>query len=340
MTLPVEPPVDPMLSAPADQIPRGPGWLYEPKWDGFRALVFREGERLLIASRNRQPLERYFPELVETLRAGLPDRCVVDGEIVIVGAGTLDFDALLQRIHPAASRIRLLSEQTPASFVVFDLLALGESDCRAEPFTARRKQLEGVVRTGQRLTLTPQTADPEKAEEWFEQFEGAGLDGIVAKRGELGYASGKRVMVKVKHERTADCVVGGYRVHKSGDGIGSLLLGLYDEDGTLHHVGHTSSFSAAQRREVLAQLQPLEGKESFGKGRTPGEPSRWTQGKDTSWISVEPSRVCEVAFDHLQGQRFRHAARFLRWRPDKTARECSYRQLAPPAAFSIADWLG
>ena len=340
MTLPVEPPVDPMLSAPADQIPRGPGWLYEPKWDGFRAIVFRESERLLIASRNRQPLERYFPELVETLRAGLPDRCVVDGEIVIVGSGALDFDALLQRIHPAASRIRLLSEQTPASFVAFDLLALGESDCRAEPFTARRKQLERGLQTSQRLTLTPQTADAEKAEEWFDQFEGAGLDGIVAKKEELPYLSGKRVMVKVKHERTADCVVGGYRVHKSGEGVGSLLLGLYDENGILHHVGHTSSFSAAQRREVLAQLRPLEGKESFGKGRTPGEPSRWTQGRDTSWISVEPSRVCEVAFDHLQGQRFRHAARFLRWRADKTARECSYQQLAPPRAFSIADWLG
>jgi len=336
MSLPVEPPIEPMLASLADQIPAGPGWLYEPKWDGFRAIAFRDEDRVHLASRNGQALERYFPELLTVLREALPTRCVVDGEIVIVADQGLDFEALLLRIHPAASRIRLLSAKSPSSYVAFDLLASGDEDLRSLPFAQRRQKLERVVRFGPRLLLAPQTADVALAKKWFDSFEGAGLDGIVAKQADLPYAAGKRVMVKVKHQRTADCVVGGYRVSKKGDSVGSLLLGLYDDSGTLHYVGHTSSFSAEQRREILEKLKPLEGKDSFGTGRTPGGPSRWNQGRDTAWISVAPKLVCEVAFDHLQGIRFRHATRFLRWRPDKPTRQCTYEQLRPPRPFSLS----
>jgi ATP-dependent DNA ligase len=334
MALPFSPPVEPMLAALQEDIPEGEGWLYEPKWDGFRALVFRDGAQLFIQSRKGQPLGRYFPELVEALRGPLPDRCVLDGEIIIPGEGALDFDALLQRIHPAQSRVALLAKQTPASFVAFDLLAGGAKDLRPEPFSGRRRLLEDAVAFDGRVLLTPQTDDPRVARRWFERFEGAGLDGIIAKSPDLPYVHGERVMVKVKHERTADCVVGGYRRHKAG-GVGSLLLGLYDDDGVLHHVGHTSAFSARVRRELEAELAPLLGGPSFGEGRTPGGPSRWAQGRDMSWISVRPERVCEVKFDHLQGTRFRHAARFLRWRPDKAPEQCDFLQLRPPYPFRL-----
>lgn len=335
MALPFQPPVTPMLSVPREDIPEGPGWRYEPKWDGFRAIVFRDGDSIRIISRNGQPLERYFPELVDFLRPTLPAECVVDGEIVIAGEQALDFDALMQRIHPAASRIKKLSAETPASFVAFDLLALGPRDLRPRPFVERRAALEEALRPDSHVHLTPQTDDVEVARRWFVRFEGAGLDGIVAKRAEQPYVEGERVMVKVKHERTADCVVGGYRLHKNG-GVGSLLLGLY-RDGVLEYVGHTSSFTAKQRRELLGQLEPLEGGHSFGEGRTPGGPSRWSSGRDMAWTPVEPKLVCEVKFDHLQGDRFRHAARFLRWRPDKKPEECTFDQLRPPHPFRLED---
>jgi ATP-dependent DNA ligase len=335
MTLPFHPPIEPMLAAPGEEIPLGEQWLYEPKWDGFRAIAFRDGDDMKLVSRKGQPLERYFPELVEWLKGPLPDSCIVDGEIIIAGHEALDFDALLQRIHPAVSRIKKLSQETPASFVAFDVLALGPEDLRQRRFDERRRVLSETVRFDAHVLLTPQTADPELARSWFERFEGAGLDGIVAKRAELPYVAGERVMVKVKHERTADCVVGGFRAGKSG--LGSLLLGLYDSHGVLQHVGHTSSFNAKERRAVLEKLEPLLGGTSFGEGRTPGSPSRWSQGKDLSWTAVAPELVCEVKFDHLQGDRFRHAATFLRWRPDKGPRDCTFEQLRPPHPFRLED---
>jgi ATP-dependent DNA ligase len=337
MALPLTPPLEPMLSEAQDDIPVGAGWLYEPKWDGFRALIFCDQGKIQIGSRKGQSLERYFPELVELFPSSLPDPCVVDGEIVIGGERGLDFEALQQRIHPAASRIAKLSQETPASFAAFDLLALGNEDLREKPLRERFRLLGDSLKETSRIFLTPQTEDPDEARQWFTRYEGAGLDGVIAKREELKYLPGERVMVKVKHARTVDCVVGGYRMGKSGDGVGSLLLGLYDDAGILHHVGHTSSFKAKERRELLAQLAPLEGGESFGKGRTPGGPSRWAQDKDMSWTAVTPSLVCEVAFDHLQGDRFRHATRFLRWRLDKAPKDCTYQQLIPPSPFSLEE---
>lgn len=324
-----------MLARLEDQIPHGDGWLYEPKWDGFRALVFRDGDQLDLASRNAQPLARYFPELVDALEDALPSRCVVDGEIVVPGPRGLDFDALLQRVHPAESRIQKLAHETPASFVAFDLLALADDDLRPRPFSDRRRLLEQLLRPHDQVRLTPQTDDLRVARRWFLRFEGAGLDGVVAKRAELPYVEDERVMVKVKHRRTAECVVGGYRRAKQG-GVGSLLLGLYDAEGTLQYVGHTSSFSAKERKALLEKLGPLEGEESFGEGRAPGGPSRWNRGQSKEWVSVAPRLVCEVAFDHLQGERFRHAARFLRWRPDKPPGECTFDQLIPTRPFSLA----
>jgi len=336
MALPLRPFIEPMLSEAEDEIPSGPGWRYEPKWDGFRALVFRDGESIHLQSRKGQPLERYFPELLPALAEALPPRAVVDGEIVVAGPRGLDFDALSQRIHPAASRIQRLSKQTPAAFVAFDLLALGDDDLREQPFSERRSRLETAIRETEQIFVTPQTPSREDARRWFEEFEGAGLDGVVAKREDLRYRPGERVMVKVKHLRTVDCVVGGYRKHKQG-GIGSLLLGLYDERGILDHVGHTSSFKAKERRELEAMLKPLEGGKSFGEGRTPGGPSRWSQGKDLSeWTAVSPKLVCEVTFDYLQGERFRHAATFVRWRRDKAPRDCTYGQIKRPARFALA----
>ena len=347
MALPFSPPLKPMLAKLKPDIPEGDGWLYEPKWDGFRALVFRDGKETSVISRDGKPFERYFPELIVALEESLPKTCVVDGEIVIAGADSLDFDAMLLRIHPAASRVKMLSEESPSSFVAFDLLAHGKSDLRQKPLVERRAKLEELLghsaipgnatrqevmkelRPAPKVALTPHTRDPKEARRWFEAYEGAGLDGVIAKREDLLYLPGKREMVKVKHKRTADCVVGGYRLAKSGDGIGSLLLGVYDDSGLLHYVGHTSSFKAAEKKRLLEELKPLEGGSSFGGGRAPGGPSRWTgmTGRDPSWVPLAPELVCEVSFDHMQGDRFRHAATFIRWREDKKPRECTVDQV-------------
>ncbi|MGH7610975.1 MAG: ATP-dependent DNA ligase [Candidatus Dormibacteria bacterium] len=338
MSLPVNPPLAPMLAKPAAELPRGEGWLYEPKWDGFRCVVFRDGEHLELASRSEKPLTRYFPELREPLLQGLPQRCVLDGEVVISTEGGLDFDALLQRIHPAESRVSRLAQETPASLVAFDLLAQGDHDLRTEPLWERRRQLAELIGAGEpRLRLTPQTDDPAVAADWFSRFEGAGLDGVIAKRRELLYVEGRRVMVKVKHQRTADCVVAGFRWHKDGLGVGSLLLGLYDQTPRLQHLGITSSFTAERRRELVAKLEPyqLEDGEDHpwvtsaaaAGERRPGTPSRWTAKRDLSFVPLRPELVCEVAYDHLQGDRFRHGTTFRRWRPDRDPRSCSYSQL-------------
>jgi ATP-dependent DNA ligase len=343
MDLPVMPPVAPMLAKLARQLPTAEGMLYEPKWDGFRCVVFRDGPEVELGSRNERPLTRYFPELVEPIQRHFPPRAVVDGEIVIAGADGLEFDALLQRIHPAASRVAMLAESTPASFVAFDLLALDDRDVRGEPFATRRALLEEALGAcTPPMHLTPSTTDPAVATDWFSRFEGAGLDGVVAKRPDLPYREGERVMVKVKHERTADCVVAGFRWHKSGGVVGSLLLGLYDDNGVLHHVGVSASFTVARRRELVDELAPLrlstlEGhpwaawaqveQDEDQAGRRPGAPSRWNAGKDLRWEPLEPSRVCEVAYDHLQGDRFRHATTFRRWRPDRLPESCTYSQL-------------
>jgi len=330
LSLPVTPPVAPMLADLARDMPDGDAWSYEPKWDGFRAIVFWDGDELLIQSRDLKPLGRFFPELERGLRVVLPRPCVLDGEVVIAGADGLDFDALQMRLHPAQSRIELLSVQTPASFVAFDLLAVDDDDLMGQPFERRRRRLEALL-TDRRppVYLTPATADRQVGQRWFQRFEGAGLDGVVAKRIDQTYRPGERVMVKVKHQRTVDCVVGGFRwnTNMAGESVGSLLLGLYDGKPVLHHVGHTSSFKAAEKRQLVSFLQPYRGASGFGEGRTPGEPSRWTGSKDLSWESLRPELVCEVAFDHLQGDRFRHGATFVRWRPDKPPRECVYGQI-------------
>lgn len=326
-----------MLAKANTDIPTLGEWLYEPKWDGFRAIVYRDGESVRISSRNALPLGRYFPELLEPLREALPQRCVVDGEVVIATPNGLDFDSLQMRLHPAASRVKMLSEKTPASVVLFDVLALDDDDLRTTPLRERRRRLLESVRVNRTVGITPQTADPEEATTWFTRYEGAGLDGVVAKAPEGTYRHGERGWVKVKHLRTVDAVVGGFRPLTKGEGIGSLLLGLYGDDGALHHVGHTSGFNAAERREILARLQPLVGGESFGFGSAPGGPSRWRREADMTWTSVTPSLVCEVSFDHLQGNRFRHAARFIRWRADKSPADCTFDQLAPPEAFALAD---
>jgi ATP-dependent DNA ligase len=335
MALSLTPPLDPMLAKLQKEIPRGEGWRYEPKWDGFRALVFHDTDDTTIYSRDRKPLNRYFPELPIALSEALPGPCVIDGEIVIMSDKGLAFDSLLQRIHPAASRVALLARETPGGFVAFDLLASGEQDLREHTMDERRGALVSILgegatppsRPGTFVVTTPQTDDYDLAREWFTGFEKIGLDGIIAKRFDSPYVHGKRAMVKVKHQRTADCVVGGYRLSKQKDGVGSLLLGLYDDDGVLHYVGHTSSFKAAERRELLATLHPLEGKGGFGDGRSPGGPSRWNQGKADLWVGLEPVLVCEVAYDYMQGERFRHATRLLRWRTDKKPRECTFDQL-------------
>ena len=337
MPWPIDPPVKPMLSRAASAIPRGAEWLYEPKWDGFRAIVFRDGDAIKIDSRNARPLDRYFPELAAPLQAALPDPCVADGEIIMPGESALDFEALQMRLHPAASRVAMLAVKMPATFVAFDLLHDGTADLRARPLSLRRDRLKGTVTPNRSVILTPHTADADEAADWFVRFEGAGLDGVIAKRRDQPYVEGERVMVKIKHERTADVVVGGYRIGKDGTSLGSLLLGLYDEHGTLHHVGFTSAFNAKEKREILSMLQPLrgEGAGGFGVGRTPGTPSRWSGGKDMEWVSLQPKLVCEVAFDKLEGDRFRHGTRILRWRPDKEPRECGYDQLEPPRPFTL-----
>jgi len=351
VSLPFTPPLQPMLSSAAEALPTGDGWLFEPKWDGFRTLVFRDGDEISLQSRDEKPMNRYFPELLAPLADALPERCVVDGEIVIVGAGGLDFEALLLRIHPAASRVKLLAAQSPASFVAWDLLALGDEDLRQAPLAMRRVRLEQVVAgAAPSVHLSPATRDRALAEDWFRRFEGAGLDGVMAKRLNEPYRTGERTMIKVKHTRTADCVVAGFRWHKNGVGamIGSLLLGLYDDEGALHHVGVTAAFTNAVRKQLITELAPLrqnaleghpwrdwaeaESEANATGQRLPGASSRWNRGKDLSWEPLRPERVCEVAYDHMQGTRFRHAAQFVRWRPDKRPRDCRYDQLevTPP----------
>jgi ATP-dependent DNA ligase len=337
MTLPITPPLEPMLARAADEIPGDPSWRYEPKWDGFRAIVFRDGDDVVVGSRKGQPLQRYFPEILEPLKKALPMQAVVDGEIIIATSHGLDFDALQMRLHPAASRVARLAAETPATVILFDLLAEGADDLRTRPLVTRRELLLGAVVGNDRVALTPQTADVDEARQWFTKYEGAGLDGLIAKPEESTYRSGERGWTKIKHLRTVDCVVGGYRLEKTGRGVGSLLLGLYDEAGVLHHVGHTSGFAAAERRTLVELLTPLEGGDSFGHGRTPGAPSRWTRDKEADWIALRPELVCEVSFDHLQGNRFRHAARFLRWREDRDPLTCTYDQLTPADAFRLSD---
>jgi ATP-dependent DNA ligase len=326
-----------MLAKLKDAMPRGDGWLYEPKWDGFRAIAFRDGDDIALTSRDTRPIDRYFPELLDPLREALPGRCVVDGEVVISGDGGLDFDALQLRIHPAASRVTMLSETIPAAFVAFDLLALGDESLMGQPLVERRARLETALAgapaadparvRGREVFLTPQTADADEAEMWFDAYEAMGLDGVIAKQSGIVYSPGQRTMVKIKHRRTADCVVGGYRLSKAGDGIGSLLLGLYDPGGVLHYVGHTSSFKAPERRALLVELRALEGGSSFVGGRAPGGQSRWTGAAEKTWVPLDPSLVCEVSFDHMQGERFRHAATFVRWRPEKKPEDCDFAQL-------------
>ncbi|MDQ3809991.1 MAG: ATP-dependent DNA ligase [Chloroflexota bacterium] len=343
LALPVQPPIAPMLASVAPDLPRGDSWLYEPKWDGFRAVVFWDGQQMLIQSRDLKPLNFYFPELEAGLREALPGPCVLDGEVVVVGAGGLDWDALSQRIHPALSRVKLLARETPAAFVAFDLLASGEADLMAAPQAERRARLESLVgRASSPLHLTPSTRERATAANWFERFEGAGLDGVIAKPADEPYRPGERAMLKIKHQRTVDCVVSGFRWHKDhpGTAVGSLLLGLYDGDRVLHYVGGTSSFKMGERRDLVAFLEPYRGDSGFGRGRTPGEPNRWTSGKDVSWEPLRPELVCEVAFDHLQGDRFRHGATFLRWRPDKPASECTYTQIQEVAPAELREIFG
>lgn len=338
-----------MLAKLAAELPVREDLIYEPKWDGFRCLVFRDQGRLELTSRNERPLTRYFPELTEPLLRCLPSRCVVDGEVVIAGPQGLDFDALLQRIHPASSRITHLAEVSPASLVAFDILALADRDLRPLPFRERRSLLESAVSNADpQVRVTPATRDPELARDWFRRFEGAGLDGVVAKPDDLPYLEGQRVMLKVKHQRTADCVVGAFRWHVGEDAVGSLLLGLYDQGGVLQHVGVTASFTVQRRRELVAELEPyrsgaeaahpwLSSSDSPPPGRRPGTPSRWTSKRDLTFQPLRPELVCEVAYDHLQGDRFRHATTFKRWRPDREPGSCTYQQLDVTVPAEVAD---
>jgi ATP-dependent DNA ligase len=349
--LPVMPPVEPMLAKAVPRIPDG-ALSFEPKWDGFRSIIFRDGAEVEIGSRNGKPMTRYFPEIVEAVKANLPERCVVDGEIVVVVGDRLEFEVLQQRIHPATSRVSRLSRETPASFIAFDLLARGDEDYTARPFAQRRERLEAAL-AGARppIHLTPATTDRDLAERWFEQFEGAGLDGVVAKPVEGTYEPNKRVMFKIKHERTADCVVAGYRVHATDDqSIGSLLLGLYTDAGELMSVGVIGAFPAARRRELFVELQARVttfddhpwawAKEEEGT-RTPrnAEGSRWAVGKDLSFTPLRPELVVEVRYEHMEGIRFRHTAQFNRWRPDREPRSCTFEQLEEPVKYDLADIL-
>ena len=344
------PPVSPMLAKPMAKIP--PDMHYEGKWDGFRAVIFRDGDEVEVGSRNEKPLTRYFPEVVKFALAELPTRCVVDGEIIIATDGALDFDALLNRIHPADSRVTMLSESTPAQFVAFDVLAIDDEDLTARPFSERRALLEARVGGGDNVHVTPATQDAALAQQWFVDFEGAGLDGVIAKPLSGRYDFGKRSMIKIKHQRTADCVVAGFRWHKSGGVVGSLLLGLYDEAGSLHQVGVSASFTMVRRQELVAQLQPFllaEGaphpwisvdlaEQSHGQ-RKPGGQSRWNAGKDLSWVALRPELVAEVSYDHMSNGRFRHTAKFRNWRPDREAASCTYDQLESPTTMTLADVL-
>jgi len=346
---PIAPPIDPMLAKLTEELPVDGALLYEPKWDGFRAIVFRGGADVYIQSRDLRPLDRYFPELHEALISRLPPGCVLDGEVVIVRRGGLDFDALQMRLHPAASRVAKLAAETPSSFVAFDALAVDGRDIRDLPQAERRAALERLLaRVAPPVHLTPMTRDPATARRWLDEFEGAGLDGVIAKPAAGVYQPGKRAMLKIKHARTADCVVAGFRWHKAGrDLIGSLLLGLYDEQGRLQHVGVTSSFTMARRKALLVELTPLRtdaltdhpwrdwADDGTGADRKPGGYSRWSAGKDLSWQPLRIERVCEVKYDHMQGRRFRHATTFLRWRPDKSPRDCTYDQLEVTAPYEL-----
>ncbi|MEU9283466.1 ATP-dependent DNA ligase [Streptomyces sp. NPDC048275] len=353
MDLPVMPPVKPMLAKSVAKIP--PDMQYEAKWDGFRAIVFRDGAEVELGSRTGKTLTRYFPELVEALRERLPGRCVMDGEIVIAKEGRLDFDALTERIHPADSRVRMLAEKTPASFVAFDLLALADESLLDVPLGDRRAllvmALSGVTPP---VHLAPATTEREVAQRWFEQYEGAGLDGVIAKPLTLRYRQDERAMFKIKHERTADVVVAGYRLHKSGPIVGSLLLGLYDDKGALQHVGVSAAFPMKRRAELVEELEPLRmadverhpwaawsDESAHESARLPGAPSRWSTKKDFSWVPLRPERVAEVAYDHMEnGVRFRHTARFRRWRPDRSAESCTYSQLDEPVGYDLAEIFG
>ena len=360
MDLPLNPPVKPMLAKAATKLPTGDGLLYEPKWDGFRCIVFRDGDEVELGSRNERPLTRYFPEVVEAVKQHLPERCVVDGEIVVPAGDRLHFEALLQRIHPAESRVKLLAEQTPASFVAFDLLALGDESLVDRPFGERRQLLQSALAgTRPPVYLTAITGDADTAQRWFDTFEGAGLDGVVAKSPELPYGPDQRLMTKVKHVRTADCVVAGFRWHKSGPIVGSLLLGLYD-DGKLQHIGVAASFPMARRAELVEELEPyraqaLDGhpwqdwanaqvsqREDGADGtetRMPGAVSRWNAKKDLSWVPLRPELVVEIKYDQLEGRRLRHTGQFLRWRPDRDPLSCTYDQLDVPVRYDLAEVL-
>ena len=349
-----KPPIEPMLAKIADELPQGEGFLFEPKWDGFRALVFRQGNEAYIQSRDLRPLNRYFPELEKALAEALPKGCVIDGEIVVVTGTGLDFDALQQRLHPAASRVGKLAKETPAAFVAFDLLAAGGRSIMELPQAERRTRLERLLgQVAKPVYLTPVTRDRALAQDWLQRFEGAGLDGVMAKPEAGPYLPGKRAMLKIKHARTADCVVAGFRWYRdTQDAVGSLLLGLYDDAGVLHHVGVTSAFTMAMRKELVRELAPLRKnalqdhpwKDWASAGdsatRMPGGQSRWSAGKDLTWEALRPERACEVKYDHLQGDRFRHAAVFLRWRPDKPPQDCRYDQLEVAPAFELENIFG
>ena len=355
MNLPVNPPVLPMLAKRVGELPTGGDWIFEPKWDGFRALIFRAGDEIFIQSRDAKPLNRYFPELLEPMRSQLPDRSVLDGEIVIARDGGLDFDALQLRLHPAASRVKLLSKQIPASIVFFDLLSEGDRDLRSTAFKERRRELESLLSsTEPPIHLTPATSDLGAAADWFSRFEGAGLDGVIAKPVNGIYVPNKRVMLKVKHERDCDCVVAGFRWHKNGQGtaVGSLLLGLYDDSHALQHVGVCASFTDNVRRELVAYLEPYRknalvdhpwkewAEHSESGHRIPGGQSRWSAGKDLSWEPLRSELVVEVAYDHMQGSRFRHTAQFRRWRKDKGPSDCTYDQLEVVPPQELAEIFG
>lgn len=350
MDLPVMPPIDPMLAKAAAKVPDEPGaWSYEPKWDGFRALVFRDGDDVVLQSRNGKELGRYFPELLDALRDELAPRCVLDGEVVVPreidGRIRLDWDSLSQRIHPAASRVRMLAEQTPAHFIGFDALATGDRSLMGEPFRLRRDALADLVRAQRQCHVTRVTEDAVRGAQWLDAFEGAGLDGVIAKRIDAAYVPGKREMVKVKHARDADCVAIGYRIHKSGEGVGSILLGLYRDDGELQMVGGAASFTVTARAELLAELEPLRKADDLVYD---GEPSRWNAAADKRWIPIRPEKVAEVAYDQMEGgassqggrwQRFRHTVKFLRWRPDRDPRSCTFEQLDVPVNYDLYDVL-
>ncbi len=358
MDLPVMPPVEPMLARAVKDIPET-GHV-EPKWDGFRTIVFRDGDEVVLGSRNTKPMTRYFPEVVEAIRAGTPSRCVLDGELVVVQGDRLDFDSLQLRIHPAASRVTLLSEQIPAAFVAFDVLAVGDDSLMAADFARRRVALLEAMAPfagAERVHVTPATADPTTARRWFETFEGAGLDGVIAKPLTGGYQPNKRTMFKIKHERTADCVVAGFRWHKSGPVVGSLLLGLYNDAGSLQHVGVSASFPMKRRAELVEELAPYRlevgratesghpwaewaDAQAHEHGRLPGAVSRWSGGKDLSWEPLRPELVVEVGFGHMEGDRFRHTAQFKRWRPDRDPGSCTYDQVERPVRYDLADVLG